>query len=589
MTADQYRPESQQLIGSKPPLSARIASDFRSGKQYLAAKSQSKALARSKQAAEARLASSFQQMGNQAADLGIGADLAHFREVQIQRQKMADVGATVTEKASATQRSEDALAAEAKKHSDVLAPLEIELKALTDAVLAARRVLDGVQREAFSLDAQISKVKSDIARPSQGLPTASSPEDLQRNLAELEQAKKVVESRLAEAKNQHDLAQRAMNTKAVELNAAKQRWNEAKAKCEADLASARAGEAEAGRATAAAQAALIDALRAFGKAVYEANTNVAQLESSRAQAQAVSVEIADFDAKIKLAEAEAEASKGGATRAAMYVGGALVTVVGLVAILWACFGGISGHRLIGTWQNTRDRCLTLRFTKAGVYSFNKAHMEGFPDSWERKTVDETGSYTIDKGTLTLVQGDMKAKATIQFVSDDELAVLSVTRCGKEPEPIKFYDGPPLEASAGTPKLKGTWQRVDGTGAAMLKKGTAVLPQDGGQRESPVGGKGSEGSRHDTDDFDKQYEALVKRVRVGMTSSEVIAILGQPAEIKPTVPPAYQTPETSTCQTMTWHSRTDPRNHFIVLSFKEDMLNMGGTPGYDVRTGFKMGK
>jgi hypothetical protein len=84
----------------------------------------------------------------------------------------------------------------------------------------------------------------------------------------------------------------------------------------------------------------------------------------------------------------------------------------------------------------------------------------------------------------------------------------------------------------------------------------------------------------------RYEALVERVRPGMTETEIAAILGQPD--KKTVNDLGKFNPQKRGQRLeiwTWRDSSDDPDSFITLSFTNGVLQDGGTPGYDIRKGF----
>jgi len=88
------------------------------------------------------------------------------------------------------------------------------------------------------------------------------------------------------------------------------------------------------------------------------------------------------------------------------------------------------------------------------------------------------------------------------------------------------------------------------------------------------------------DMEERYKALVNRIRPGMTTKQVEAILGTPddsdekdlGELNPQK--AGQTLEIQM-----WKGESESQSS-IVLSFVNGKLQDGGTPGYDIRKGFK---
>jgi hypothetical protein len=84
------------------------------------------------------------------------------------------------------------------------------------------------------------------------------------------------------------------------------------------------------------------------------------------------------------------------------------------------------------------------------------------------------------------------------------------------------------------------------------------------------------------EMEKLFEKLLTKIKPGMSSSQVTAILGDPHEIKTDIP------YTENFELWTWREKGS-EDSFIILGFQNGVLESGGTQGYDIEKGFKMGK
>ncbi len=89
-------------------------------------------------------------------------------------------------------------------------------------------------------------------------------------------------------------------------------------------------------------------------------------------------------------------------------------------------------------------------------------------------------------------------------------------------------------------------------------------------------------------MNQHYEALVFRIKPGMSRHEVEAILRSRRNKTETTDMGRLNPAMAgqTLDTLTWRDKTNSKN-FIILAFVDGRLKEGGTPGYDIGKGFKV--
>ena len=92
---------------------------------------------------------------------------------------------------------------------------------------------------------------------------------------------------------------------------------------------------------------------------------------------------------------------------------------------------------------------------------------------------------------------------------------------------------------------------------------------------------------DTEDMEQRYKALVNRIRPGMTREQVENILGPADEEKENDLGEFNPEKAGQILTiLTWQGDEDSNSPSIILSFVNEKLQDGGTPGYDIHKGFK---
>jgi len=114
---------------------------------------------------------------------------------------------------------------------------------------------------------------------------------------------------------------------------------------------------------------------------------------------------------------------------------------------------------------------------------------------------------------------------------------------------------------------------------QMKERTMPAPRQLNERTMPK-------SRTGLVDTEHRYDALVNRIRPGMTTGQVEAILGTPDESEEKDLGELNPQKAG--QTLEIWKWTDPKDNkkFIMLSFVNGKLQEGGTPGYDIRKGFQ---
>ena len=86
-------------------------------------------------------------------------------------------------------------------------------------------------------------------------------------------------------------------------------------------------------------------------------------------------------------------------------------------------------------------------------------------------------------------------------------------------------------------------------------------------------------------MEEKYKALVHRVQRGMTRDQVESVLGLPDEDKTNDLGKFNPQKAGQILTiLTWKGDSDGKPS-IILSFVNDRLQDGGTPGYDIGKGF----
>lgn len=151
-----------------------------------------------------------------------------------------------------------------------------------------------------------------------------------------------------------------------------------------------------------------------------------------------------------------------------------------------------------------------------------------------------------------------------------LTALLLTGCGSKSK---------VEAEGDTPKSAAI---AEGDSSALAPtKGRNHRPKKGGRTTRTVDAPDA-----DLMDMEERYKALVNRIRPGMTKDQVEAILGTPDDTDEKDLSDFNPQKAGQIlEIWTWRDIEDEKK-FIMLSFVNEKLQEGGTPGYDIRKGFK---
>ncbi len=151
-----------------------------------------------------------------------------------------------------------------------------------------------------------------------------------------------------------------------------------------------------------------------------------------------------------------------------------------------------------------------------------------------------------------------------------LALLPLAGCGSKAK---------VEAQADPSKQTVVAQVVSPTPAPAV--GKKSRPVKAGKTT-----RTTDGPDPDLMDMEQRYKALVSRIRPGMKTDQVEAILGTPDDTEEKDLGDFNPQKAGqTLEIWTWRGDTEDQPS-ILLSFVNGKLQDGGTPGYDIRKGFK---
>jgi chromosome segregation ATPase len=272
----------------------------------------------------------------QIADAKAGELKAAARVWQATQSKLqselAAAQVLTTGKEAAVQSAQQKLDAGTQKHKNILAAVTAENDRLAEEVKATKAKVQAIQQEMSAADSSLQQVQ-----------TAMTAQQLRRKIAESEQALQGAKARLSSATETYNRAAAAEQAKAGETAAAREAWQAIRAKCEGEQRSTQAAEEEAAKAVQTAEAPLAAALTAFGKAVCEAGATAPAIAALMDRARALLSQIADLEKQITSHTAEAAATKGGATRAGLYVAAAVVILAGIGVGVYFLVRAIAHH------------------------------------------------------------------------------------------------------------------------------------------------------------------------------------------------------------------------------------------------------
>jgi len=210
-------------------------------------------------------------------------------------------------------------AAKSKPNSEIA-------NAQQEVVRIAKATFDSVHREFASIEDTIKRLEDHLAARS-----------LEQKIVNLLQTRVGLEARLANVKKKLGRAKSTADAKAAELTKVNQVWQEAKGRCEQSLSNAKTGKVEAELAVRSAKDSLTEAVRRFGKALFEEGKADATWPCAR-KAAALLVKLAELTNRVAVLNIEVAETRVGAVRTIWYAactGGFVCLVMMLVIVLAA--------------------------------------------------------------------------------------------------------------------------------------------------------------------------------------------------------------------------------------------------------------
>lgn len=312
----------------------RVAGDFRLMRATWRTTWALRRLVREAAARRPAIAEACRALGEAACERGAGADLSAMGDVTKQAQALAQAEADLEEREQAVATALAALEAGKADHAGRIAPLEAAYRPLAEAEAAARAAQQAAERELNDLKARLDKITVEIGGARVGRPTTAPVEELQRQAAELTQAREAADARRSAAAE----GLRPAEAKAAEaresLSAAQRVAADEESRLTADLRSAESAR-DAARGTVDTRRVWLGRAHAdLGTALVAAKQAPEGLHEEFAAAQAACARAADAEAQMAELRREQAAAKAGAARFALYAVGALAAVVAVTIIVW---------------------------------------------------------------------------------------------------------------------------------------------------------------------------------------------------------------------------------------------------------------
>ena len=268
---------------------------------------------------------SSQRSAKTAADTK-AADLTAGQKAR--QDALAKAQAAVTaagakpDNAAAVAAGQPALAAEQQKQDAVVAALQEQLKTAQAAIDVARQQNKTAEQEDQAARQKVDRLAATI-----------SAKQLGQKVAQNQATVRTLQQQLAPQQESKAWTAASAAAKAAELAAARQAWQQAQAKCQADLAAARTAQAAADKDVQAARGPLDDAFGDFGRAVYDAAVRDARIDEHVAKASCLRVKADDLTNQITSLQADADRAHTGARRFAWFSVAATVVLAVVIVLI----------------------------------------------------------------------------------------------------------------------------------------------------------------------------------------------------------------------------------------------------------------
>lgn len=340
----------------------QVCNDFRSAKRYLRARWRVRTSTTQVSSLEKQRNDIFREIGARTLELGLHEGLPASSSVLSAQARCDQVMKVLeTQKASAKQ-AEDAMATEAGKRTAHIASVDGQYRTHAEAVRLAQQGIAAVEQEIGTIDHNLRGLQEAINAHGQGRPSAQPIDVLRKGVATYQQQRATAMSKLPSLQQRLREAASAADSKAAELRAANEAWSQLKAQLTEGARKASAEVSQTTSSLAEATACLGVVLGYLGKQAYEAKAGTGQLEQYFARVAGADHEMSQAESQVTSLQLETAANAKGAKRAAIYTGGALVTVMAVaiaIVFFWPQESSPSipspYAKIVGTWTWTTSK------------------------------------------------------------------------------------------------------------------------------------------------------------------------------------------------------------------------------------------
>ncbi len=224
--------------------------------------------------------------------------------------------------AAALKAAQDAQAAAKTQHEQAVAAAEQQASAAAAAIEAARLQNKTAESEDQALRQKVQHLTAVIAA-----------KQLSQQAAQKQAEIKSLQERLVGEQQTKTTSASSAAGKGAQLAQARTAWQQVQAQCAAELAAARAAQAAATKEAQAAMGPLNDAVRDFGRAIYDAGIRDPRLDEPISRADVLRTKVDDQMNQITQLQGDADRARTGARRFAWVSGAAAVIVIVLIVIV----------------------------------------------------------------------------------------------------------------------------------------------------------------------------------------------------------------------------------------------------------------
>jgi len=287
-------------------------------------------LSRRRRELETELDEARRRVGDAAEKARAGDELAAMRGVRDTRAALTAAQAELERHKGELAGAQETRRQQEAHHNQIVAPIEADYGRLCQDASTAASAQSSAQKQVGQIERDIKRVEAMLSAAEPGKPSPQTAPQLQKPLADLQEALGPARQNLAAAAETRQQAANAAQRKQTELNSAKEARKQALAACDEEIGRCRLAIRETESTIGKCEVSLAAAHGELGKAVLDANLAGDGLDEPIGQARSLMRGMATVGEQSSQTRAMATANRGAAIRSAC----SLVVIVLAIGFVW---------------------------------------------------------------------------------------------------------------------------------------------------------------------------------------------------------------------------------------------------------------